>query len=942
MASVGLDAGAILAASLKSSFPSKSLHQMAQFADSPQKDRIFHRDNLPRLALLCGASPWAVQRAGDLMAEVFDAPPAHEIFQKVSDCASPKEAAEKCGFSATTIRDWHALLMARAALFDLCDEGDPWLVLEGYSAASELPIRFAYEEAWRETVRQHGRPLAADGSKRDFCVLGMGKLGGRELNASSDVDLIYLYEMDEDESAGSFSLREWFIEMAQRLTALLGPEGVGLRVDLRLRPGGGAAAAACSLESAEYHYEYFGQAWERQMLIRTRTVAGSERLGENFIETMRPFVFRRGMDPKALAEIRRIKSKLDAENGIAVGGNENVKLSRGGIRELEYVVQTYQLLYGGQIPQLRTPSMKAALDELRRRELLPEKDLDTCGEAYIFLRRLENRIQLFDGRQNHRLPPEGLVREALARSMGFTCVTELMLMYEGYRGKVTAIFDELFSTAEQGNEDDGYASDAGSSMGRIHLVPSLATLSIRQIAATGVSAPEEAYKIFARIATSPDALPIKGFTARLESLIPRIAALAEGTAEPLAALRAFERFVTGHKAAGTLLSMLDSDDRMAQVLMRLLGRGSWLAEKLLAHPEAFVPLCTAQDVSDGVEAVSQAVMDSYQGESGDKALRVLRRQKTIFDLQIALEESYREDRPEQAWSLAGGLAAGCVRAVAEIVMDDFEDGFDEPGICLMGSAGEGEPVMNSDLDLVFLCADPKNQSLATTVGRRIVRILESKSADGLLYRVDLRLRPFGEQGILVPSLTSAANFYRTQAPVTTRLALLHCRAICHKAATDFVEMLEDVLYKPGLTEAEIRDLADIRKRVHRQVPTGELDVKSSPGTLTDIEFFVGALQLQHAGRIQELRVHQRREAIAALARSEIITDHSAQILDEALRWFKRLENRLRTIFPRPLSQLPRSGREPDMLAKMMGYRDAGKMTEAFSRYQKKVLAIVDN
>ncbi len=925
---------------MKSSFPSESLHQMARLAENESVRRVFEAKNLDSLAGLCGAAPWAVERAGRLIVHVFDIPPSRELAKKIAECADPAQAANMTGLNAHSIKDWHALLMARAALFDLEGEGDPWAALDGYSAAAECAIRFALRRAVGDTERARAPAVKDNGESCEFCVLGMGKLGGRELNASSDVDLVYLYETDEGAAQSGMSLREWFIELSQRLTALLGPDGAGLRVDLRLRPGGRASAVACSLASAEYHYEYFGQAWERQMLIRTRCVAGSEKLADDFTETLRPFVYRRRMDPKALAEIRRIKSRLDAEVCVAAGGDENVKLSRGGIRELEYVVQTYQLLYGGQFPELRTPSMKDALECLRRRELMPRRDLDTLRDAYFFLRRLENRIQLFDGRQNHRLPPEGPVRDALAKSMGFDSVAELMLNYGGFRSKATEIFDELFAVGAQAQQ--GACDDAGppASKGRIHLVPSLKTLSISQLAASGISSPDEAYAIFARIASSPDTRPIKGFTDALEPLIPRIAQLAEVAPEPLAALRAFERFVSTHKASATLLSMLSSDDRMAEVLMRLLGRGSYLAEKLLAHPEAFVPIFTAQDVSEGPLAVEQAVIDAYRGVSGEKALRILRRQKTILELQIALEESYREDKPELAWSLTGGLAAGCIRAVKQIVEEQTEAGLGDFGICLMGSAGEGEPVMNSDLDLVFLRRESADQILAAAAARKIVKALESKSADGALFRVDMRLRPFGDQGILVPTLESAQEFYRKRAPVTTRLALLHCRAVCGNTALDFVANFDKILFEPGLNEAEKMELRNIRKKVRAQLRDGELDVKASPGTLTDIEFFVGELQLTHGGNHKELRRTRRREAIEALVGAGIISSGHARILAEALRWFKSLESRLRTLFPRPLSKIPAAEHDLVMLAKMMKCASADDLIQSFNEYRANVLSVV--
>ncbi|MBZ0272230.1 hypothetical protein K8I61_09340 [bacterium] len=966
----GRDVEAALAAALASFDPPRALTGLAELVDHPRVEDLFAPARLSRLAILAGSSPWATHLARDQLLDVLDGPPPSAFVAHATHLGDAEKLGEASGLSPRTIKEWRALAQARAALFDLADEGDAWAALIEHTAPAEIACALALAQAAHEANERFGAPaasadtgFAADtgltrdtnrdrqgaGFTRPVVILGMGKLGGRELNASSDIDIVFLFGDDETETGHGTSMVEWAGFVARRTSDLLGPDGAGLRVDLRLRPGGQFGPVACSQAHAETHYELFGQAWERQMLVRTRPVAGNLSIGRGFVDGIRPFVYRRHMDPRALAELRRIKRRIDAEVLVAAGGDENVKLSRGGIRELEYVVQTYQLLYGGRLPALRTPGTREALAQLAANELLPADDLATLTDAYLFLRRLENRIQMLDGRQNHRIPAGESTRDALARSLGLSNGKELMLAYDGWRRRVGEIFDALFAQA------DGASEDAPAPMAEapVLLVTAARRRAEQEFAAVGIPDPAEAFEILAKIHDEPATRPLPGLGALIERLAPKIARLAASAPDPMGALRGFARFVTSHQAPMTTLAMLADDDKMAEVLIRLLGRGSYLSDLMLDHPEAFVPLFVAQDVSGGPVEVERSVVDG--AGDGDEAARLsaIRRQKTILELQIALEEMYRPDEPEAAWTLIAAMARGVLRALAPLAAAHAGIDAGALGVLLLGSAGGGEPVMNSDIDLVFLCGDAQAVGETTRVARRLLRELESRSGGGRLFRTDVRLRPHGDQGTLVSTVAAARAFYRDAAPVTTRLALLRATAVCGGPARDLVASFDDVLFAPGLPGARAADLAHIRGRVVAETPAGRLDAKTSPGGLSDIEFLIGGLQLRHGRDFPAMRgtfagsagvppaSNATRHAIAAAAECGLLSKADGETLTTAVRTLKRIESALRALYPRPVSLLPAPGHELDMLARMVGEKNGAALVAMFTATTERVREICE-
>ncbi|MCB9488628.1 MAG: hypothetical protein H6684_07855 [Deltaproteobacteria bacterium] len=933
----GFDTAAVLEACATSPHPAQALNCLSHLVDHDHAAKLFTPDTLPRLATLAAASRWALDGAIAHLDLVFTMPPTHVIAERLREASSFVAAGEILGAKIETAAEWRGLLQARAALFDLTDEGDWWDALAGYSEVADVVASLALAELRHEFYGDKNGEHADD-----FVVLGMGKLGGHELNASSDLDLIYIFDHEDDTAIDGRSRREWFGEIARRLTEELGTSGAGFRVDMRLRPGGSAGPLTCSLAMAESHYEYRGAAWERQMLIRTRAIAGSQALGDEFRQTIRPFVYRRRMDAAALGEIRRVKARLDAEVAVAAGGDENVKLSRGGIRELEYVVQTYQLLYGGRIPELQTPSMREALAVLARNELLPTEDVAILHDAYEFFRRLENRIQLYDGRQNHRLPPPGPVRDGLARSMGYADVDKMLRTYADHQLRVLRIFEALFDSGAgaESSEQAAATPRPTAAPGGVYFSESLRATTEATFASHGFPDAPAAFEIFRRIAKAPESQEIKGFTERLETLAPKLAELAAAQPDPVGALSYFERFILRQNAMTTLMGSLIDDAQMARVMMQLLGRGSYLAEILLSHPEAFVPLFVAQDVSGGPEAVRQAIVEAAWGDVPAIWLAELRRQKTILELQIALEEIYHDDDPETAWALAGGLAAGVLEALGRGLEYERRVPKEGLGILLMGSAGNGEPVLNSDLDLVFLHDDDEHKADLGKVAQRILKELEGTHPEGFLYRTDLRLRPFGNQGTLLPSLTSAFNFYRDKSPVTTRLALLRTRAVYGAPAFAFADQLAETILAKGLPADEKDELSRIREKVVAEVPAGRVDAKSSPGALADLEFFIGGAQLEHGYEIPALRARNNRQALSAMVDAGLLEREQADVLDGALRFFKRLESRLRTLFPRPVSLLPDSAADLAILARMTHFETPEAMLEAFHGHRRNVLTIL--
>lgn len=700
-----------------------------------------------------------------------------------------------------------------------------------------------------------GEPVCED-SAPGFSVLAMGKLGGEELNFSSDIDLLYVYASDEGH-AGRLSLHEYYARLCQRVTRAISEptaDGIAFRVDLRLRPEGQGGAICNSLAAAESYYETFGRTWERQALLRARPSAGDAWLGESFLATVEPFVYRRLSDERTLEDVRSLR-RLFVDR--TAGTTWNVKLSTGGIRDVELVAQVLQLLYGGKRRDLRERTTLPALRKLGLAGLLSGQEVHTLSESYRLLRRIEHRLQLERGQQTHVLPAEPDDVDRLARRLGFAGRDELAGVVGHVRAAVSAIADTL------GEPTTGPPP-----------------LVLRLLAPT--SGKDEVEHDL-RAAGFRD---LEGSAYSLEVARARLppAWLEEAIASPdpdraLALLRDLAL-----KASLGLFALLAENRQLLRLLAGLFGTSERLSRHLITHPETWPKL--TDELGTPVpepRAWRTQLAQRLAGCDYESALRRMRSFQAEEILRIGLHDVAGNLEYAQVSAQLGELAEMILDETVRRVADDMAARHGRPDseltILVLGSCGAREMRYGSDLELVFLyekegttLAGMEHQEWFARLAQRLLSALGALLDEGRLYVVDTRLRPSGSQGLLVTSYAAFEDYHATQAAPWERVALLRGRPACvlpghsQTAASPFARRLTAIAYQHDLAEETLRhELVRMRTRIEQErAGKGAVHLRFSPGGLTDFEFLAAWAQLRLGHADPELRTTNPLQALNRL------------------------------------------------------------------------------
>ena len=730
----------------------------------------------------------------------------------------------------------------------------------------------------------------------EMVVMGMGKLGGRELNFSSDVDVIYLYEHDEGR-AGDLSLHPFFVKLCERITssiARITEHGFVFRVDLDLRPEGRRGPIANSLPGAERYYETWGRTWERAAWVKARPVAGSAALGEQVRRFLRPFIYPRALDYIAIEKLITMKAEIDRQQRRAslrpLGGGLDLKLGRGGIREVEFFVQAHQLLYGGREPRLRKTNTLDALFALEVEGHVNARLRQVLADAYHFLRRVEHRVQIVDAQQTHRVPLDPMARIELARSLGFADADGLETALRSHMVEVRARFESLLGTVEAPDEipDDvtqlvDPATDEGPQR--------------RQLARLGAKDPDmaQAYLEAAiRLGRSP-LHPNAPSSARRRGLL----LLSECISSPnvdraLKHLSDFLRAVLGHQV---YLEQLD-DPRLRRGVARVLGASDLLARILVSSP-ALLPQVFMTGLIPGRVAIEAELEKRLEvaGDNVERSLDVLRLFQQGELLRIAIAELAQEiDGAEAAWHLSG-LAEVLINAALRLALSEQTARYGEPmdpsadlGLVAGGTLGARELGYRSDVDLSVLyrgVGDTRGGTRGsvtvgeffTRVTQRLLSFLSMRMPSGSLYEVDVRLRPSGSQGALVASVESFVAYHRRTAQLWERQALLRSRPIAgsQEIQHELTHAIQSAAYQAPVGSDAARRIREMRDRMSlervRPRPRfsgATIDLKLDPGGMIELEFLTQYLQIRHGGVDPSVRTTSTCDALAGLAASEII------------------------------------------------------------------------
>jgi glutamate-ammonia-ligase adenylyltransferase len=834
------------------------------------------------------------------------------------------------------------------------------------AAAFEAAVRFHYARLCLLHGAPEGRSAAGPSG---FCVLGMGKLGGEELNFSSDVDVLYCYDKDGLTQGGpprAVDHFAFYAKLAEEVTRAVGASVSGefvFRVDLELRPEGRSGPIVNALRGFELYYEAQGAGWERFAQLKARPIAGDLAVGEEALRRLAPFVWRKYLDLSAVEEMRALKARAEREAGRR--GGLDLKLGPGGIREVEFFTQALQLLHGGRDANLRERGTLRALERLLFAGLLSSRDRDELSEAYIVLRRLEHRLQMVAERQTHSLPVDERERAKLARRAGYPSLAAMEDDLAVQRGRVQARFSDLLRVA--GGEPPVLDPRA-----ELAADPQASDDERRQaLAGLGFQNAEASAAEMSRLVRKRGTPFAATAPADLAAAAPQLVGELAAAPDPDQALRHLAELFGQLSDPSATARLLAGSPRTARLLISLFGSSDFLSRSLLRHPELIdqlvhrgsAPLVRSREILQS--SLRERLLALPEGDV-EEQLSEMRRFRNEEVLRIGLHDVAGALDAGVVGEQLSDLAEICVEACLALAQREVEARDGKPRLAdgtpatlvviALGTLGGQELGYHSDLDLLFLYSGgvglgddaaapgaraevPLNVHFAR-VAERLISYLALPLREGPLYRIDTRLRPSGSAGPLVVSFEALARYHehgrpgerRSEAPRAARLwerqALLRARPV----AGDFSlfaraqrEVLEKSLFRPldaeGRAEAA-RELFAMRERMEREIGAetpARYNSKLGRGGLVDVEFAVQFLQLVHGSASPAIRKPGTLQALAEEARLGYLAAADQEPLERGYRFLRRLESRVRIVRDRPIDHLPTSGRELTLLARRLGY-----------------------
>lgn len=962
----------ITVAALAAPSPDQALNGLERISGQVGRDDLLavcenpvHRS---QLLMLCGSSPFLTAtfyrypgylRDLFLLGAVDTAKTFHETVAQLRQLAG--EANEYKDLFPILRRFKYAEVL-RIAIRDLNGLATLEEVTGELADLASASLQIAYESCRRLMVRDHGAPLMRSpqgDEEADLVILGMGKLGGRELNFSSDIDLIYFYSSDDGETAGvlqsdgsvtgRISLHAFFVKLAEMINKVVSQvteDGFVFRVDMGLRPEGKSGDLALSLRSAEIYYESWGQSWERSAMLKAWPIAGSVDLGEKFLRMIEPFVYRKYLDYTLVEDMMSMKKKIDTSLARDRGGEVNIKLGRGGIREIEFFIQALQMVFAGKNPALRQRNSLHALNDLKNARIVSEQDCEALSAAYRFLRTVEHRIQVVQERQTHSLPAGEDEMLLLARRCGYLGdqgLTSFREALEAHRSRVSAIYGDLFLSRDKRKEE---------------VAPEIYCLFDQKadpdlvkdmLAERHFEDVDLAYENLLILRDGPPRFRIAARGRRLrEEIAPLLFQEIIVSPDPDMALANLERFLRAVGGRTSFYALLAENREIAKLLVRLFGMSEFLSKIFISTPELLDTMVSRSFAALKDLAESNAELASLlsQAEDFEGRLDVLRRYRHEEFLRIGLHDIYgRLEQSEIAAQLTilaeACLAAACTIAVQELARFGVPTCRDESGVerearfavIGMGKLGGGELNYHSDLDIIYVYdyqgttnggRSISNREYFAKLGQKIISILSIPTREGYVYKIDTRLRPSGNAGPLVTSLESFESYHREEAHAWERQALTKARLVSGEGPLrdSIEEVICETVYGTAADEDVRKEIHRLRMRMEHELAretVGSYNIKTGRGGMVDVEFVVQYLQLKFGRDFPTIRSVTTLEALKAILDSALITEQEFRALYDGYTFLRHLENRLRIIHDYSMNALGGSKSYLNKLARRLGY-----------------------
>ena len=820
-------------------------------------------------------------------------------------------------------------VMLRVLLRDLSGRAPLAEVVASMSALAELSVGHALRHlsVWLEA--QHGAPMA-NGRRQALIVVGMGKLGGRELNVSSDIDLIFVYPEEGETVAGTaapegdaaprlLSNHEYFTRLGRKLINAIADvteDGQVFRVDMRLRPNGDSGPLACSLDALENYFIAEGREWERYAWIKARMVAASgsstilatsgnagdaaeavaadAALARQLGAVARPFVFRKYLDFGAFAAMRSLHAQIRAEVARRDFA-EHIKLGPGGIREIEFIAQAFQLIRGGRDADLQIRPTLQVLAQLQSKGLLPAQAVAELAAAYDFLRRLEHRLQYMDDAQTHELPEDGDDRARLAAAMGCADYAAFMQVLDAHRERVSRHFDGVFA----GPAQDEHAC-APLWRGELDEDAAHARLRALGFADSGTALARLAgARASQRYAQLPEAS-----RERFDALLPRVIELAATAAAPEAALARTLDLLEAISRRGSYLALLHEYPQALEKVVQLLAASGWAAAYVTRHPLLLDELLDARTLYAAPEwkefaAGLRAQLARHENDT-ERQMDVLREAHHAQVFRLLAQDLAGRLTVEVLADHLSALADLMLAITLELCWAQLRNRHrDVPRFAIVayGKLGGKELGYASDLDIIFLYDDDdaRAPALYARLAQRINSWLTSATASGVLFETDLRLRPNGEGGLMVSSVDAFREYQEKDAWVWEHQALTRARYCAGDAAVGaaFEAERSAILRRARDPAALRRDVVAMREKMFDAHPnkSGLFDLKHDRGGMIDIEFIVQYLVLAHARRHPQLTGNLGNIALLKMAGElGLIPLATAMAVRDGYRQYRRLQH----------------------------------------------------
>lgn len=828
-------------------------------------------------------------------------------------------AADYAGAYAR-LRQFKQREMLRIAARDLARLGDLREITREISDVADVCLETVYQLCARQLTERLGRPYHqdADGQWRptEFCILGLGKLGGQELNYSSDVDVVFLYEEEghrfklaprKGQNPGTgLSNHQFFRRLSEAIIAELSaltPDGALFRIDLRLRPEGDAGPLARSLSSYENYYAQWGQTWERMMLIKARRVAGSVALATEFLEMIQSFRYPRALNERILQEIADMKQRIENEV-VKIGEmDRNVKLGRGGIREIEFVVQSMQLLHAGRTPFLQDSQTLSTLQKLVRYGVLPASDARDLTEAYGFLRDVEHRLQMESNLQTHSIPNDSQACHRLAALMGFGSIGAFENARQTHGQNVRRIYDALLQSKRSEPEKGLPDLQEGRTAWR-------ALLDQHRFRDS-----ERAWPMLCEFVQGPGYVHVSSRTSELAlELVSRFLALCQGQplnaphvrsgpvrlSDPDRVLARLDSFVSAYGSRALLYETWVNNPALFELLLLLFDRSEFLAEIAIRTPDLVDELVLSGRLRRRKTA-EEILEDLHYGLGDPDQSAWLRRYYYAELMRLGLRDIAGLAGFEQNLSELSALAEACLQYALDVVVRQHRLRAAPFAIVGLGKLGGAELNYGSDLDILFVASPaqknlPRLQRLATEV----MELLSKPTEAGVTFLTDARLRPDGEKGLLVNTLAAHEEYYRHRAQLWEIQAISRARPVAGHAGAgrQFAELAARLsnFQAPSTPLAAFSpnwksEIHTMRLRIEKErTPSGQepLAIKTGAGGLIDAEFIAQVLCLANGwNQPNTLRALERGRETQALAESD------AAVLIENYCKLRRIEGILR-------------------------------------------------